>query len=118
MIFANLKNGSTSSFDIFSQNDFDQLSELLSTGNITALSLHHNKIHHILPLPKRFKTKPIFGFDCIFDLSHKPVGELIFVQADNVRVNLTLTYKNSLIRCDLVKTGLMRYNHRERKVRK
>lgn len=118
MVIANLKDGTTQAYDLLEEDQFDQLDQLIQAGAITALSLHNSHTQHTLPLPKRFTPAPVFGVELLTNNHDKPVGERIFAQAENVRVSLTLTYTSKLVRCDLVKTGKMRYNPHERKVRR
>lgn len=110
MVIANISNGSSGSFDITNSTEFCKLRDLIFTGQVTALSLLHDGIRCCLPLPKKFRKKPLYGIELITDKNHGVIGEKIFSQADDIRVNLTLTFNSRFIRCDLVRIGSMRYN--------
>ena len=114
MVLANLKDGTTQAFNLSHQTAFDHLQSLIKAHSITALSLHSDHTQTTLPIPKKFRSPPVFGVELIHNRDGIPVGERIFAQAGNVRVSLTLTYTSKLVRCDLVKVGTMRYNHHAR----
>lgn len=110
MVVANTRSGATFHFDLRDPDQLASLHTLLSQGTVTALSLQGEGHTTALPCPKRFKRRPEFGVELLTNGSNEPIGERIFVQADDTRVNLTLTFSSKLVRCDLVKTGRMLYN--------
>ena len=110
MILANVESGTTECFDLDDPDQYRNLLDLISSGQVTALSLLQNGVQHALPLPKRFSRRPIFGAETIINGTKTPIGERIYAQADNVRISLSLTYRSKLVRCNLVRTGKMKYN--------
>jgi hypothetical protein len=107
VVLANVKDGSTCTFDLTEPDDQQALADLIRDELITGLSLHSNGHTASLPAPRRFK-RPLFGFDLLSN--GKAQAERIFAQADGVRVSLTRTLTSKHIRCDLVRTGALRYN--------
>lgn len=110
MVIANTSDGSSCSFDISDPTEFHKLRKLIQTGQVTALSLLHEGMRCCLPPPKKFKKRPLYGIESITDKNYGVIGEKIFSQADDIRVNLTLTFNSKFIRCDLVRIGSMRYS--------
>lgn len=107
MVLANAQDGSTSTFDLTEPADRRALADLIRTEQVTGLSLHFNGTQASLPAPRRFK-RPLFGFDLVSN--GKAKAERIFAQAEGVRVTLTRTLTSKHVRCDLVRTGVLRYN--------
>lgn len=112
MVIANTTEGSTLAFDLSVEAEYSSLLSLISSGRVTALAIHQNGVQHALPLPKKFRRRPQFGAERIFNGTKLPIGERIYAQAEDVRVTLTSSFKTKLVRCDLVKTGHMRYDAR------
>jgi hypothetical protein len=110
MIIANLTNGQSVSFNITVEHEFNKLKQHIKKGRISALALHCNGVRTCLPPPKKIKPKPVYGVEVLKNSKGASIGEVIYTQAGNVRVCLTSTFNSSVIRCDLLKTGLMRFN--------
>jgi hypothetical protein len=111
MVIANASDGSTAAFDLTNATQLAALQALISSGLITALSLHSGGSQISLTLPKRFRRARVaFGAELLRNGDARPIAERIYVQADDVRVTLTLSLKSRLIRCDLARTGRMLYN--------
>ncbi len=111
MVIANTARGLTYSFDLTCPEDFNALQALLDANQITALTLVREGTRYALPTPQRFR-RLIFGAELIATKAEGVIGERIFVQADNVRVSLSVLFHSDLIRADLVNTGTLRYNSR------
>lgn len=107
MVIANARDGKTHTFDLTDGEQRARLAAMIRAGDVTGLSIHNDGALNSLPSPKRFHADPEFGFELIGD---QPVGERIFCQADGVRVMLTRSFTSKHVRCDLVRTGRMRYN--------
>lgn len=110
MVIANVSDGTTAKFDLSEPSQHQALLDLIASGRVSALSLHHNGSQNALPLPRRFHMKPLYGAEPVFNGGPLAVGERIYAQAGDVRVSLTATFKSKLVRCDLVRTGRMKYN--------
>jgi hypothetical protein len=108
VVIANSSDGKTHTFDLTDDEQRARLVAMIKSDQITGLSIHHDGALNSLPAPKRFHEQPTFGFELLGD--GDPVAERIFCQADGVRVMLTRSYKSQHVRCDLVRTGRMRYN--------
>ena len=117
MVIVNFKDGRTEHFDLRDPTQSENLQAILQTTTVSALSLHHNKVQNSLNLHKRFRPDPVFGAELLMNGSDKPVGEKIFAQAGDVRVSVTLLYESTLMRCDLIHTGRMKYNPNQRRRR-
>lgn len=107
MIIANVSDGTTRTFDLADGEHRKQLSDLIRADVVTGLSIHHDGSLSSLPAPKRFLQRPVFGYEL---LGNEPVAERIYCQADGVRVTLTRSFNSRHVRCDLVRTGRLRYN--------
>lgn len=110
MVIANVSDGTTAKFDLSDAEQCRALLDLISSGRVSALSLHHDGTQHVLPMPRRFARKPLYAAEAVRNGTPEIIGERISVHAGDVRVSLTLTYKSKLVRCDLVRTGRMAYN--------
>lgn len=108
MVIANARDGKTLTFDLTDDEQRARLVAMIKSDQVTGLSIHHDGALNSLPAPKRFHERPLFGVELISD--DEPVAERIFCQADGVRVMLTRSYRSQHVRCDLVRTGRMRYN--------
>lgn len=108
MIIANVSDGTTHTFDLADGEHRKLLTELIRSDAVTGLSIHHDGSLNSLPAPKRFQQRPLFGFELLG--GDAPVAERIYCQADGVRVTLTRSFNSRHVRCDLVRTGRMRYN--------
>ena len=115
MVIANTADGKTSHFDLSSDARYDALQALLETGQVTALSILHEGVQHTLPRPKRFRKRSVYGAEQLRNGSPAVLGERIFAQADDVRVSVTITYASMLVRTDLVRLGVMKYNSAARR---
>lgn len=109
-VVANTRDGATCSFDLCDATNKAGLQDLLRRDVVTALAIRLNGVTHALPAPKRFRRKPIYGFDLFSNGNGKPQGICVYSQADDVRVSLTATFDSKLIRTDLVRIGYMKYN--------
>jgi len=118
MIIVNIASGETIRFDISDPDDDTRLSDLAKTGQITAISIHHNGQQHTLTNPKRFRSRCLFGAELLHDNGGDLVGVRIFVQAEAIRASLAVLYDSCVVRYDLAKTGRMQYNPHGRKRRR
>jgi hypothetical protein len=109
MIVANTNQGTTLTFDLTLPNSQEELNQLLNSGIVTALSIQKNGMQHALVMPKGFKGPLVFGANPIID-KDTMIGELIYVQAYDVRLSLSSTFAGNLIKSSLVHTGIMRYH--------
>jgi hypothetical protein len=105
VVIANVRDGSTCIFDLINPEDRQSLAGLIRAELVTGLSLHFGGTVASLPAPRRFK-QPQFGFE----LAAGGRAERVFCQAEGVRIALTRTLISKHVRCDLVRTGAMRYN--------
>lgn len=109
MVIANVSDGSTKRFDLSEPPQHQALSALLASGQVSALSILHNGTQHTLLPPKRFR-RSLYGAEPVFNGASDVVGERIYVLAGDVKVSLTATFRGTVVRCDLVRTGRLRYN--------
>ena len=109
MILVNLADGSTRSVDLSVDGGLRSAVALLASGKVTALVLRTNGAQHALVMPRHFRSRPVYRIEPILDGTGAVIGEYIAAQADDVRVSLTSTFASHMVRCDLVKTGAMRY---------
>lgn len=110
MIVASLSDGSTEVLDPTLQDEVFRLAQLVESDRVTALSLLVGGFQSSIPLPKKFRRRSTYGFEVLRDGSGEVIGEKIFVQADDVRLGLSMTYRSKRVRCDLERTGRMLYN--------
>jgi hypothetical protein len=106
VVIANLSDGKTLAFDLSLDEHRKFLARLIRDDSITGLSIHHEGSINSLPAPKRFRSRPVFGFEFLES------AERIHCQADGVRISLTRSLTSRHVRCDLVRTGRMRYDPR------
>jgi len=109
MVLANTSDGLTERFLLSDAEQSKTFFRLVASGKVTALSILHDGIRHSLPIPKRFKGRVVWGAGLIFD-GLELLGECVYAQVESVRVTMTLLYASGCARCDLVRTGSMRYN--------
>lgn len=109
MILANRIDGTTLKCDLANGADRTELFSSIRAGKVTALSILSNGSRYSLPSPTKFSRPLVFSAD-LLSSGDKVFGERISVQADNVRVSVSLLYSDASIRVDLVKTGRMQYN--------
>lgn len=110
MVLANLSDGATCRFDLTDRSQVRDLNSILKSGSVKALSLLFNTVQTVLPTPRHCKSALVFGAQLVSDKKGDPIGEKIFVQADNTRVSLTATFKSKLVRCDVTRIGRMKYD--------
>jgi len=115
MVIANTADGKTTRFDLASDSAYAALQALLESGKVTALSILHGGTQHSLPRPKRFRKRPVYGAEQLRNGTDSVLGERIFAQAEDVRVSVTATFASRLVRTDLVKIGVMKYNSAARR---
>ena len=112
MVVANTSRGLTQAFDLSKPADLSSLQELLASGRVTALALLRDGVQHVLPSPRGFR-RPVFGAEPVIN-GAGVVGERIFVQAGDTRLTLSTTFTSAVVRTDLVRTGVMRYNPQDK----
>jgi len=113
MVVANTTRGLTHSFDLADPPGLSALLDLVSTGQVTALSILRDGVQHTLTAPRGFRH-PAFGAEPLTNGGGSVVGERVFVQAGDVRLSLTSTFTGNVVRTDLVRTGVMRYNPQDK----
>ena len=106
VVIANAQDGSTCTFNLTDPADRRALADLIRSDLVTGLSLHFNGSIVSLPAPRRVK-RPQFGFELV---EGRSLAERVFCQAGDVRVSLTRTLISKHVRCDVVRTGQMRYD--------
>lgn len=117
MVLANTASGLTHSFDLRDSQSLQDLLYLIRSKQVTAISITHNGVQQVLPIPKRFKDRPIFGAELVTNSDSAPIAERIYAQVGSVRVILTRTFSSKLVRTDLVRTGRQLYDpHQSRGV--
>jgi hypothetical protein len=110
MVVVNTSDGITRSFDLRINSDLAGVLSLIRSNSITALAILHNQVQQVLPLPKRFGRNVTFGVELVKNRDNDPLAERIYLQANDVRINLTRTFKSKLIRTDMIRTGKLRFD--------
>ena len=113
MILANLSDGSTLKVDLSDNTQHLKLTALLRARKVRGLSILSEAGQFALPLPKGFRKHPLYGAELIKSKHDETIGEIVFSQADDVRVSLTRTFKSKLVRCDLIRIGKLRFSTQE-----
>jgi hypothetical protein len=109
MVVANTTRGVTHTFDLTNPSSLADLLDLTLSGQITALSILRAGVQHTLTMPCGFRN-PTFGAEAVVNGGRGVIGERVFVQAGDTRLSLTATFNGNVVRTDLVRTGVMRYN--------
>lgn len=111
MVVVNTSSGSTRVYDLRDEESLPDLLLLLSSNQVTALSILHDGMQHVLPQPKKFRAKPNFGVELVSNGDNSSlIAERIYSQVGDVRVSVTRTFASKLVRTDLVRIGKQLYN--------
>jgi hypothetical protein len=105
MVIVNTLSGATYTFDLRDSQSLEDLLYLIRSNLVTALSIINDGVQQVLPVPKRFSTKPVFGVELVANGSNSPIAERVYAQVSDIRVSLTRTFSSKLVRVDLVRTG-------------
>jgi len=115
LIKVHIKDGVTQSFDMEVAGRIQACEVYLKeqAAQISGMAIHHRKVMHTFPIPKKFKAIR-FGAKMVVGDSGKykgkRIGEYISCQADDIRITLLVYYTNNMARVDVVKVGKPRYS--------
>lgn len=114
MVVVNLRDGSTLSFDPTDTRQREALAASLATRDISGVALLHAGRQYVLPRPRQFRGLVTYGCEVLRNGRPEPIGERIWVQVEDVRASVSLTYAGSVVRTDLARCGRMQYNSTRR----
>ena len=107
----------TRSFDLTDDRDAEMCAAFLgnqeSSAEISGMAIHHRKVMHTFPMPKKFRSIQFTARLVVGDsgkYNGKRIGEYIACQADDVRITLLVYYTNNMSRVDVAKIGKPRFS--------
>jgi hypothetical protein len=119
LIKVHTKDGLTRSFDMLNEADISACESFLNNKatsvEISGMAIHHRKVMHTFPMPKKFRSIQFTAKLVIGDSGKykgKRIGEYIACQADDIRITLLVYYTNNMSRVDVAKVGKQRYSPR------
>lgn len=113
MVTLNLVNGETLKLDIAKKADRERFNSLGqsssnndSKSSITGIWFNTENHGITLPIPRKFRRVFFYG-ELLMGKGDQPTGEVITIQADDVRMTVTSYYRKEgkMARVDLLHTG-------------
>jgi len=109
MVVVNTSSGATHTFELRDPESLNRIFSLIQSNKVTALSILFDGSQHVLPTPKKFRVRPVFGVELVSN-NGSPVAERIYSQIGDIRLSITRTFTSKLTRCDLTKIGFQRFS--------
>lgn len=116
MVTLNLKDGSTLKLDLSQPTDrekFNSLGQRLNSkpsDAVTGIWINTENQNVTLPIPSKFR-RVFFYCETLMDkATQEERGEVVHLQADDVRLTITQYRKQKMVRVDLRHTGKQRFD--------
>lgn len=113
MVVVNTSSGATHTFELRDSQSLSRISSLIRSDKVTALAILFDGSQHVLPIPKKFRVRPVFGVELVSN-NGLPVAERIYSQVGDIRISITRTFNSKLTRCDLTRIGFQRFSPNNR----